>query len=205
MSVLAIIALGMAMAFSLPAGASSAQAQLRAKALTLSDMPSGWSVDNSSSGGLSNATGCLSKLQSQSKPSKGIVQAKADYTDGNAPALEETLLAGSAAAKHYAALIKVLNSCKTVSFNASGTEVTGSAGAMSFPTVGTASSAYAFTFSAKGITLGLDVIVFRVGSIAGDLAYFDLGSPDADTVQAFATAAVDKIQGKPVTVPTDAF
>jgi hypothetical protein len=188
------------------AGASKPTAALKAKALALSNMPSGWSVDNNPSGNPNSFSGCLKQLESQgnAKPN-GLVRVRVQYEDGQTPGISEVLVSGKGAAAHYRAYVSVMNSCKQVGFNDNGTEVKGSAGQMSFPTVGDASDAYAFTFSVKGFNLGLDVVVFKVGNIDGDIAYEDLGSPDASTVEDFVTAAINKIQGKPVTTPTDAF
>ena len=58
--------------------------------------------------------------------------------------------------------------------------------------------------TAKGVSLGFDLVSFQVGSIRADVLYADLGSPDAATVQTFATEAVNKIEGKPTTPPSDA-
>ena len=126
----------MTVTFSYPAGASSAQAQLKTKALSISDLPTGWRVDNSSSGGVANATGCFSKVQSFSHAKAvGVTRVEVSYTDGNFPSLDETLEVSRQAAKHYAAVVNFLNSCRQVSLNANNITFTGSVGAMSFPTV----------------------------------------------------------------------
>jgi hypothetical protein len=76
---------------------------------------------------------------------------------------------------------------------------------MSFPALGPPSSvqsdAFAITLTIKGINADLEVVLFRVGQIDGELGYGDI-SPDTATVQAFATEAVNKIEGKSVTPPT---
>ena len=199
-SAVALVGLGV-LAMDLPAGALT-QSQLKAKALSLSDMPTGWSVDNSS-GGIANATGCLKVLSALKKPAKGVTHAEVSYEQGDVPALQETIDVGKGESSAYTKFLHILNGCTTVSFSASGTNVTGSVGAMSFPTVGDESAAYAFTFSVKGINLGLDLVVFKAGSVVGDIGYEDIGSPDTDMLQQFATEAVDKIEDKAVTPPSD--
>jgi hypothetical protein len=72
---------------------------------------------------------------------------------------------------------------------------------MSFPKVGDQSSAYAMTLLTQGVTLGIDIILFRVGSYVGDLLYADLGSPDISLVQSLTTEAIAKINGQPTTSP----
>jgi hypothetical protein len=192
--------LGLVGLASLPAEAAGAPSQLKAKALHIGDMPAGWSVDNSStSGGPSGLTGCLTKVKAFNHSVKGVSRVKVSYTDGQFPALSETLLTGKSAAKQYATYTNVMSSCRQVSLNSDGTQFSGSIGAMSFPSVGDGTHAYAISLSAKGYTFGFDLVLFKVGSVVGDVVYADLGSPDAATVQAFVTEAVNKIQGKPAT------
>ena len=96
-----------------------------------------------------------------------------------------------------------MSGCTTVNGAVSGTKVTGSVGAMSFPSVGADSQqAYAVRLSAGGESVVIDAIYFRVGKVDGSFTYEDF-SPDASTVQTYVAAAVEKIRGKPVTTPTD--
>ena len=178
-----------------PAGAIT-QSQLRSKALAISDMPSGWSVDNSTSGGISNAGGCFKTLQSLKHPTKGITRVEVAYTQRQVPALQETLIAGKGASSRYNKYVSVLNSCKSVSLTESnGTTITGSVGAMSFPTVGNASAAFAVNLTSQGINIGVDIVLFRVDKVLGDIVYEDIGSPDTSTLEGFVTKAVNKIAG----------
>jgi pimeloyl-ACP methyl ester carboxylesterase len=48
---------------------------------------------------------------------------------------------------------------------------------ISFPRVGSGSTAYAWTFTVSGIPVGDDLILFRAGSYEGHLTYADVGSP----------------------------
>jgi hypothetical protein len=202
----AAAALGLTVTLALASTSYSAYAlsksQLKAKTLSLSDMPSGWSVDNSASSNPDNLTGCFARLQAFNHPVKGIVRAKVNYANGNAPLLQETLISGKGAIKQYAKYVAVMNSCKTVSITTSGATATGSVGALSLPTLGDGSKAYAIKLSIKGINVGYDLVLFRVGQIPGDIVYADIGTPDISEVQSFATAAVNKIEGMPTTPPT---
>ena len=196
-----LVGLGV-LALNLPAGALT-QAQIKAMALSLSDMPTGWSVNNSSASTSNLGSGCLQKLQALGKPSKGIARAVVHYEDQNSPTLSETLESGKGSSARYKKYLGILKGCKSISITEGGTNLTGTVGAMSFPTVGDSSSAFAITLGADGITETLDIVLFRVGQVDGDLGYADY-SPDAATAQAFATEAVNKIEGKavtPVTVP----
>ncbi len=183
-----------------PVGAVT-NTQVKSKALALNDMPAGWSVDNSSSGGVSNVGGCLAGLEALKKPPRGIARAEVEYTDGQYPSLQETVEAGKGAVTRYNKFLKILDSCKTLSFTSSGLKVTGNVGAMSFPTVGDSSHAFAMNLEADGQTFGVDLVLFRVGEYDGDMLYLDV-SPDPSTVETFATESVNKIEGKPVSAPS---
>lgn len=188
------------LALDLPADGLT-QSQVKAKVLSLSNMPTGWSVDNSQSNGTSNLGGCLTKLQSLGKPAKGISRAVVHYVDQTEPTFDETLESGKGAVARYDKYLHILKDCKTISFTSGTTPISGTVGAMSFPTVGDSSSAFALTVGADGVDVTADFVLFRVGQIDGDIGYEDY-SPDAATVQAFATEAIDKIEGKAATPPT---
>jgi hypothetical protein len=193
----AVIAVALLMLGALPAGAVSS-AQLKAKALSLSNFPTGWSVDNSSSSGTSNIS-CLKGLQSSFKHE---VKASVRSTDGNFPALQETIETGPGVSARLTKFEAALGSCTGISGTSGGQTITGSVGAMSFPTVGNRSSAYAITLQIQGITVGADVVVFQTGKVIGEVVYEDVGTPDAGQRQAFVTEAVNKVEDKPTTTPT---
>lgn len=90
-----------------------------------------------------------------------------------------------------------LSKCKTFSVQEDGQSTKGSVGKMSFPKMGDQSAAYAMTLTTQGVTLGIDIILFRVGPYVGDLFYADLGSPDISTVQSLTSQAIAKITGRP--------
>jgi len=198
---LAALMLGSAL---LSAGATTTQSALSAKTLAVGDMPSGWSVDDAGGGGVSGATGCFKALQqAAAKPrSKELARASVSYQQQDIPALSETLISGSGADARYARYLGIMAGCKQVSLQASGITITGNVSALSLPAVGDSSHAFAIALSAKGITVGIDLVLFRVGSIDGQLTYLDF-SPDPSTFQAFATEAVNKIEGKPFKAPND--
>lgn len=196
--VLTAFALGVSLLLTAsPAGAVST-AQLKSRALALSDLPAGWTVDHAPSGSVSNLGGCLRGLATLKRtPPKGIVRARVRYKEGAFPALQETIEAGKGALARYRTYLGVVEGCRTISFSAQGITFTGSVGALSFPTVGDSSHAFSITISAQGQSLVLDLLLFRVGQYDGELLYGTL-TQDTATLQSFATEALNKIEGKPV-------
>lgn len=189
-------------ALAAPAGAIT-KSQLRSKAFSLSDMPTGWSVDNANASA-SNFRGCLTGLIALEKPSKTVLVDYVVYDNQSIPSLSEYLAAGKTtkdATKLYGKYIHVLNGCTTFSFTDQGEQGTGTVGAMSFPTFGNQSESYSVSISVGGQSVNVDVVILRVGRYVANLAYEDY-SPDNATVEAFAQEAAAKTEGKAVTPPT---
>lgn len=182
-----------------PAGATPSKHQLNAEALSLANMPAGWSVDPPTGAG-ATATGCLHTLKLTAKHDvKVLVQ----YQNGTAPVLGEVLKAGPGAAGRLRSMASTLSRCKTITVTNSSTGQTanGTIEAMSFPPVGTKSFAYAASINVQGFTIGLSVVGFSDHGLAVAVLLEDLGKPDTTMLQSFVTEAVNKIEGKPVTAP----
>lgn len=196
--VVAGLVLGFSLVAAMPAGAMT-NSQLRSKLLTLSNLPTGWTVDNSSSGGGAVSGGCLAGVKQAPKSERKVT---ASFENGQLPQLEEELVSGHTATSAYNRLNKVLARCKHFSETSNGETLAFTVGAMSFPPIGDGSSAYGVTFSVKGINAGADFVLFKVGSVAGVIEYADIGQPDPGQLQAFVTEAVNKVEGKPTVTPT---
>lgn len=190
--VTAIVGLGVAE----PAGAIT-KAQLQSKALSLSNLPTGWNVDNSHSGGGGSVSGgCLTGIKKPPKK-KGDVKAAVQYEDGQLPELDETLAAGPGIPADYGEINHIFRSCKHLTISESGKTIPVTIGAMSFPRLGNATRAYGATISVDGVNAGFDFVIFRVGSILGLMYYADIGQPDPSQLQGFVSEAVNKVEGKP--------
>jgi hypothetical protein len=177
-------------------GSALTRDQLHSKLLSLSNLPTGWAVDTTSSSGGSVTAGCLAGLK-RPPAQKGEFEVTVKYENGQIPLLNELLVAGPGSVASYNRVNHILAGCKRLSGTSGGQTITATVGAMSFPKVGTASAAYAVTASSEGISVGADFVVFRVGSIAGMIEYADLGQPDASQLRGFVTEAVNKVEGKP--------
>jgi hypothetical protein len=181
--------------------AASTKSQLRAKALSLSNFPTGWSVDKSASSGGASVGGCLAGVKTLRQ--RGDIKVSVAYHDGAAPALHESLEEGPGAKRVYRTFNRIFSACKHLSVTAGGSTIQGTVGAMSFPAVGTGSSAYAANFETQGINLWVDSVIFQASpSIVGLVALEGLGQPDPSSLQAYVTEAVNKVEGKPTTTPT---
>ena len=183
------------------AGAIS-NGQLKAKALSLSNFPGGWSVHDSKRGGGSTWGGCFTRAKRLNP--RGDTKASVAFADRGTPtAVTETLASGPDIKTAYEEINRIFSACKHFSVTSRGLTIQGSIGAMSFPKVGTSSSAYRMTFTAQGVTVGADFVVFEAPQgIFGFMGYESLGRPDPTTVLDYVTEAVNKVEGKPTLTPT---
>jgi hypothetical protein len=199
-----VVGLGL-VAVGLPAGALS-QPQLKSKAMALSDMPAGWSVDNRPTLKAASAPqGCLTSLSALKPLAKDINRVQVKFVKQQLPDLSETLESGIGAQKRYAKYLAILQRCKSLSYRASGSRVTGTVGTLSLPALGPSSSVQAEAFvvnlKVQGVSAVIDIVLFRVGQVDGQMVYADFAS-NAVLFQGFATDAVSKIEGKPTGPPS---
>jgi hypothetical protein len=154
-------------------------------------MPTGWSIDNSSSGG---GVGCLANILEP----KGIKQtsyASIDLDDnGNTPVVEERLATYSNATTAYKKIVATLSACKHVSGTSGGVKGTGTVGQMSFPHYGTTSAAFAVSLLIQGTTLGADLLIVRKGNVVMGIEEVDLPPVDVIQFQGFVVKALVKVR-----------
>ena len=169
-------------------GGDTAQSRL----LSAADLPAGWSATPVSQKAVQASASCLSGLTANHQ---GYTFASAAFVQGTSiPSLGEVLAAGPQAQRQWQGLNSALARCRTATITVGGVQAPVTIRPISFPRVGSGSTAYAWTFTVSGIPVGDDLILFRAGSYEGYLAYADVGSPSPATVQAFADAAVAKAE-----------
>ena len=172
---------------------------LKAKLLTVADLPSGWAVDSSVSdtGGGGSSPGdpqCVRDVQNNVPGETG--RASVDFAQsGGLPALEEELgsfKTEADAKKALATVSKALDSCRDFSFDDSGTPVKASIARANFEQVGDESAAYRGSFSVEGVTGELWLVYVRRGATGAIFSYVNVGSADATEVQQLVAAGARK-------------
>jgi hypothetical protein len=180
-------------------------ADLQSALLTLSEVPSAWSVDTTSSG-TSSAAGsvseptCLKNLDAENRAGEiSGADVKFHGSSSGIPFFEEQLSSfepGSVEGK-LSAFDRMLAACGPITFTAVGYTFTGTIEAMSFPTVGDESRAYQLNLSTrasgKNVAIGIDFVVARKGDTALVLLIGDLGAPDLRQFQRLAGKALSKV------------
>jgi hypothetical protein len=173
---------------------SPAAPDLSSQLLAVTDLPTGWSIDNSSSDDDTDAPPCLKSLKSAFHTS---TDAERDFVQGtDVPAFDQEIGwfgSDSQAATTFQTGAAILNDCKDVSFTSDGTSFTGTIGQLSFPTFGDRSEAWALTLSAEGQTVVIDAVVLNKGAELEALLYLDYDSVDVDEFTDFVTKAVARM------------
>jgi hypothetical protein len=167
-------------------------AALQSQLLTLAEMPAGWSVDNTSTSGVS-IKGCDTQVF-ESQPNK----AKAAFQGGASgyPATQETIVGYPAdqAKADYTRVLNHFNACKSFTITYQGKGYSGTVGAMSLgQSYGDQSAAWQFSLDVSGLTLGVDSVLVLKGNENMGFSYEDLGTPDLATVQGLVAKATAKL------------
>jgi hypothetical protein len=197
------VAVAVALSMGMLTGASASTPKLSSELLSIGQMPTGWSVDNSSSG---SGIGCLT----YNLEPKGIRQTSHASVffagSGNIPVIEETLATFTNATTAYKKIVATLNGCKHISGTKGGVKATGTVGQMSFPHYGNASAAFSVSLVTQGTTIGEDVLIVRKGNVVMEIVEADLPPVDVSQFQGFVVKALAKLPasgaGKPVTTKT---
>lgn len=168
--------------------------------LSAADLPAGWSAVPVKNKDIQTSAPCLSSL---SPNPQGYTYADTAFVQGTStPSLAEVLASGPQAQRHWQRLDSALAHCRAATITVGGEKAPVTIRPISFPRVGSWTSAYSWTFTLSGIAFGADLVLFRAGSYQGYVSYSDLGSPATATVRAFAAAAAAKAaRGSTARVP----
>jgi hypothetical protein len=174
---------------------SAAPRDLKSQLLTVSELPTGWALDNSAANNTNDTTPpCLAAVKAKVEPA---AKADQDFVKGtDFPALSQHIGdfgSSSAASSPFSDMTSTLDGCRDVSFTSEGTKITGSIGQMSFAKLGDRSEAWQMVLSAQGQTVGIDLVLVQRNRELELLLYGELGSPDVGQFTALASKAVAKL------------
>ncbi len=171
-------------------GPPSASGALSARLLSVSDLPAGWSQTPVNNSAVQSSSPCF---PSTSTSPAGWTHADVAFVAGSAtPSLSEVLATGPQPGQIWQRLNATLGGCHSATLSVAGSKAAVSIAPLSFPRVGEASAAYAWTFTVAGMPFSVDLVAFRTGTYVGYIAYSGLGAPAVPTVRAFTDAAVAK-------------
>lgn len=190
----------------LSAGVTSATAaaapapNIKARLLTVSDLPAGWRAHSSTATGLDRArTPCLRGLTSKSAP--GEKRATASFVEGSGvPAVAEALSTGATQAE-FTKSVDALASCHSLSLDIGTKHVKATVNKIALPVPSSGVHAFSLALTSTDVPIGIDIALFRVHGISGDILYVAVGTPTRSTAAALIGAAVSKAEGHTVSPP----
>jgi hypothetical protein len=184
------------------ATAPASAAPLKSRLLSVTDLPTGWTVTyhtgHSKGGGVSSSR-CLSGFP---KGPTHFKKARISFTQRQTTVLGENIATGHGVLALLHLFNRQVRACHGVTLKNTGKTLHMTIAPMSFPKISPTSNAYALSASEFGFSFGFDVVSFRAGNCVGYLLYGGLGSPDVTTFLAFAKEAVAKAEGKHVSPPS---
>ena len=184
------VAAAVALSMGMMTSASASTPKLLSELLSISQMPTGWSVDNTSSG---SGPGCLANIV-QPKGIKQTSNATVFFAGiGNIPVIEETLATFTNATTAYKKIVATLNGCKHIVVTSGARKGTWAVGQMSFPHYGNASAAFAVSFVTPGPTISEDFFIVRKGNVVMGMIEADL-QVDVSQFQGFVVKALAKLR-----------
>ena len=176
-------------------GASAAVnlSALQAQALTLADLPAGWTATNGSSSG-GAAQGCAGKPFGTSHR---IAKVDGSFQDPSGlPELFETITVYRSAPSVFQHGVQALDRCHRVSLNQGGIKLKIRVTKLAYPG-GKKTAAYSLKFSVKGQEVGIDVVVEEIGNEIAQVGVANVPGPALSQVKQFVTEAVNKIEKSP--------
>ena len=188
------VAVAIALSMGMMTSASASTPKLSSELLSVGQMPTGWSVDNSSSSG---SIGCFSSTIMEPKGVTLTAKARV-YFQSNAvnglPALNEKLATYSNLSSAYKKIVTTLTSCKSFSGKSGGEKTTGTIGQMSFTTYGTSSAAFAVDFTVAGTAAYEDLLIIRKGNVVMSIDEGNLSPVNVKQFQGFVVKALAKVK-----------
>lgn len=177
-------------------GSSSAETALRQRLLGVRQLPAGWAAAPVADAGANGP--CLAATQSTQS---GEAKAGAAFVQGaGVPSFSEGLTSGPNPQQEWTRASGALAKCHSVTVTLGGHRYSATIAPLSFPPVGTQSSAYTWRLTISGLTIDADMVLFAVGRYVGEVTYSELGPAPVQTVEAFANAAVATANGSPTPV-----
>jgi hypothetical protein len=173
---------------------ASTAADPTSQLLSISDFPTGWAIDNSPDTNDSSTPSCLATLKTSTAPAK---HASVAFQYGTSvPKLAQsigTYPTSAAASASFGRGSSILDGCTDISITSEGKTITGSIGALSFPSIGDQSKAWSMVFSTDGVTVGFDVVLLQKAAELEEVIIGDLGTPSITGLTTYCAKALAKM------------
>jgi hypothetical protein len=161
--------------------------------LVVSELPTGWTVDNKPKDAKAILPPCYTSA-TNTKKAKSAAEASF-LAGGTAPFLIESVgyFPAAAGTAKFDYATKTLGDCQHPTFTSRKVKVTGTISTTSFPKLGDDSRAYTANLSLGGAQVTLYMLVVRKGSEVVSMCYGVIGLGTIAMLQHLANVAVDKL------------
>ena len=175
----------------LSSASTISRAKLSSELISIDQMPKGTRLAISSH---ANGAGCLKNLLAP----KGVKQTRlveiAFSGSFPLPVLDEKLATYSNATQAYKRIVATIKRCpRFAGPSASGHEVIGTIGPMSFAHYGNASSAYAMKFTEEGVKFQCEYVIARKGGVVMSILEANAAAVNTSQFKGFVVMALKKI------------
>lgn len=177
---------------------SQGQNVVTSRLLNTSNLPAGWTVVASQPSTLDlPKSKCLSGLTAKSR--SNVTSASVSFAERSGlPGLGEYLATGPAIASDYASDVRALTACHSLTFIQDKKTIRASISPIPLTMVGSASAAYSLEFTASGLHVVVDIVLFHSTNFVGEVIYSDSVPPQAKALEVLAREAAEKAEGKTV-------
>ncbi len=171
---------------------------LSSRVLAITDLPTGWTATPSQASTLDQpGSRCLAGATKHKHPS--VVSATASFYDGTGlPVLGEYLAQDSSALTSFAADVRSLASCHTLTFSQSGHTFRATITPLPLGLPAAHTVAYTLDFPDAGLHVVTDLVLFATSKDFGEVIYADTAAPSANAVVSLTNEAIRKAEGRTV-------
>jgi hypothetical protein len=178
-------------------GPSAALVLIRAKELSLHDMPAGFVAIQPPSA--SSTAACLRDTKTSSR---GVLRAEVAYEDAPLPVFDQVLESSPNAASIYNRFIHSLATCRHFVFSFGHKTIHAKVTTMPLPSFGQQTTAYTITFTYKKKNLVLDEAFLLAGNEVSAISFEDVGPPPISQLDALTGTAVAAMAYNPPATTT---
>ncbi|MGD1013240.1 MAG: alpha/beta hydrolase [Acidimicrobiales bacterium] len=195
--VVAVVAVLVAVSLAVTLSTTSANT-LKSRVLAISDLPTGWTATKSQQSTLDQpGSECLAGATSHQHPS--VISETASFYEGlGLPVLGEYLAEDSSALTSFAADVRSLATCHTLTFSQDGHTFQATIAPVTLGRQVVRTVAYSLEFTDAGLHVVTDLVLFATPKYLGEVIYSDSAPPSAATVTRLTSEAIRKAEGQTI-------
>jgi hypothetical protein len=176
------------------ASVATNQAALGAQALTLADLPEGWTTTDAGAAGGGATAACGG---APFGPAHRIADVEASFEDpAGLPQVFEEIAVYNSTFSVFDNGVKVIDRCHTVAVHDGGIKLKIRVAKLAYPG-GKLTAAYTLKFELKGEKVGIDLVAQEIGNEIVQMSVANVPNPNLELVKQLVSEAVDKVKISP--------